>query len=362
MSLSFVTIVNPLPNKSYCIDTIPLWLGAIMEYTYLKVRNVNASLWAEIVNPPVNFLTTTVVEELFSLIREVEMDQSIRVFILTGGIEDTYIRHFSIPELARLNGDLKKIFFDKVFASRIAGRILAWETTMTNWLMDWVPGLEKMLLNAMKAFSGYSSGLYLWFMMHRLYFAIERMNKITIAAINGSVNGGGAEMSACFDFRFMIDDQDFTIGQLEVLLGIPPGGGGTQRWPRLIGKARALELMLKGNPVSPEEAGRIGMITGSFGKKDFHAEVQAFADAMSRRPPMGIKAVKHAVHQGFETGLRQGLSIELEESVRCYTSNPTKKILESYLTYIKEKIEAPGVKSAAVRDTIAMLVEKGPVE
>jgi enoyl-CoA hydratase/carnithine racemase len=233
---------------------------------------------------------------------------------------------------------------------------------MTNWLMDWVPGLENMLLNVMKSFSGYSSGLYLWFMMHRLYFAIERMNKITIAAINGSVNGGGAEMSACFDFRFMINDQNFTIGQLEVLLGIPPGGGGTQRWPRLIGKAKALELMLKGDLISPKEAERTGMITGSFRKKDFHAKVQECADALSKRPPIAVNAIKQAVHQGFETSLRQGLSIELEESVHCYTSDPTNMILRFYNTYIEEKIEAPDARPATITDTITMLEERGPIE
>lgn len=186
-----------------------------MTYKYLKIRKVNSSIWVEIVNPPVNFLTTKIVEELFSIIRIVEKDHSIRVFILTGGLEDNYIRHFSIPELVKLNKDLKKILLDKIFASRVAGRFFAWGTTMTNWLIDWFPGLEEILLKVMKTFSRYSSGLYLWFSMHRLYFAIERMSKISIAAINGSVNGGGAEMSACFDFRFMINDQDFSIEPLE---------------------------------------------------------------------------------------------------------------------------------------------------
>lgn len=326
-----------------------------MEHRTLQVRKIDSTLWVEIINPPVNFLTTELAEELYSLIKKEEKDQSIRVFILTGGLEDTFIRHFSIPELIQLDPDLKKIFLDKVYASRVAGRLLAWETTMLNWLMDWVPGLENLLLKGMKAFSNYSSGFYLWFILQRLYFAIERMSKITIAAINGSVNGGGAEMSACFDFRFMINDQDFTVGQLEVLLGIPPGGGGTQRWPRLIGKAKALELMLKGDLISPKEAERIGMITGSFKKDDFQAKVQEFADTMSRRPPIAVRAIKQAVHQGFETSLRHGLSIELEESVKCYISKPTNKILQFYNNYIRKEIEAPDVKPATIRDTVSML-------
>lgn len=326
-----------------------------MAYLYLKTRKVNATLWVEIVNPPVNFITTPLEEEIFSLIRDVEKDQSIRVFILTGGIEDIFIRHFSIPELAKLKPDLRKLLFDKIFASRITGRMTAYSTSIMNWFMDWFPGIEKVLLKLMKASSGYSSAFYVWFMLHRLGLAIERMNKITIAAINGSVNGGGAEMTACFDFRFMINDRDFTIGQLEILLGILPGGGGTQRWPRLIGKAKALELMLRGNLISAEEAQRLGMITGSFKKNEFQASIQAFADTMSKRPPVGVKAVKKAVHEGFETSLRHGLSIEQEESIRCYSSLSSNKILARYNDYIREMIEAPDVTPANIRETVDML-------
>ena len=326
-----------------------------MRYKYLKTRKVHASLWVEIVNPPVNFITTALDEELFSLIREVEKDQTIRVFILTGGIENVYIRHFSIPELIKLKPDLKKVLVDKIFASKVLGRIFAFQATMLNWLMDWLPRFEKIFMKFLKATSGYSSGLHLWFSMHRLHFAIERMNKITIAAISGSVNGGGAEMAACFDFRFMINDQDFTIGQLEVLLGIVPGGGGTQRWPRLIGRAKALELMLTGHLILPEEAEKLGMITGSFKKADFQAKVQEFANAMSKRPPVAVKAVKNCVHQGFETSLRHGMSIEMEESIRCIDAPVVEKIMKGYEQYIREKIEAPNVTPANIRDTVNML-------
>jgi len=90
--------------------------------------------------------------------------------------------------------------------------------------MDCFGWYEALMLKIAKIMSGYSSSLYLWFIMQRVYFAIERLNKITIAAINGNCNGGGTELSACFDFRFMIGDQEFTIGQPEVLINIVPGG------------------------------------------------------------------------------------------------------------------------------------------
>ena len=128
-----------------------------MEYRYLKTRQAGATLWVEIHNPPVNWLTTDICEELFCLVRKVEKDPSIRVFILTGGIEDVYIMHFSIPELMRISPDNEKIMMDRIFRSRILGRLFAYFTTLSNWLMDWVPGYETLTLKNLKAIRNFSS-------------------------------------------------------------------------------------------------------------------------------------------------------------------------------------------------------------
>ncbi len=153
-----------------------------MNYKYLKTRREKNTLWVEIQNPPVNFLTVAMLEELFDLVKQVSKDDSIRVFILTGGIEDIYIMHFSIPELFTLSADNKKIFLNQFVKTRITGAVLKYLTTYTNWLMDWSGWHEKLMLKFAKMISGYSSSLYLWFIMQRVYFAIERLNKITIAA------------------------------------------------------------------------------------------------------------------------------------------------------------------------------------
>jgi enoyl-CoA hydratase len=326
-----------------------------MEYIYLKTRQVGATLWVEIHNPPVNWLTTDICEELFHLVRKVEKDTSIRVFILTGGIEDSYIMHFSIPELVRISPDNEKIMMDRIFRSRVLGRMFAYLTTLSNWLMDWVPGYETLTLKNFKAIRNYSSTLFLWFQLHRLYLAIERMGKVTIAAINGPCNGGGTELAACFDFRFMIHDQDFTIGQPEVLIGIIAGGGGTQRLPRLIGKAKALELMLTGNQLSPEEAKAMGLITNHFRKEEFLQRVQSFADDMARRIPAGIAGTKQALHEGFETSLLHGLSIEMEQSIRCFADQVTKKALPLYASYLRDREEVLGKNRISIREVIDML-------
>jgi enoyl-CoA hydratase len=326
-----------------------------MEYKYLKLRQVGATLWVEIHNPPVNWLTTDICEELFCLVRKVEKDPSIRVFILTGGIEDVYIMHFSIPELVRISPDNEKIMMDRIFRYRISGRLFAYLTTLTNWLMDWVPGYETLTLNIFKAIRNFSSTLFLWFQMQRLYLAIERMGKITIAAINGPCNGGGTELSYCFDFRFMIHDQDFTIGQPEVLLGIIAGGGGTQRLSRLLGKARALEIMLTGKQLTPPEAKAFGVITDHFTKDEFLHRVQEYADIMAKRIPVAVAGTKLAVHEGFDTSLRHALSIEMEQSIRCFASPMTKKALPEYASILRDKMEVSREERASIQEVIDML-------
>jgi len=156
--------------------------------------------------------------------------------------------------------------------------------------MDRFPRWEAWNLKQAKKQKDRMFTLFLGLQMHRLYLAIERLNKVTIAAINGHCNGGGTELSACFDFRFMVGDQDFTIGQPEVLVGIIPGGGGSQRWPRLIGKARALEWMLKGDQLDAREAKNMGILTDLYSKTEFTERVQAFADQMAQRPPVAVHA------------------------------------------------------------------------
>jgi enoyl-CoA hydratase len=311
-----------------------------MQYKYIKTRRETSTLWVEIINPPVNFLTVAMLEELFDLVKHVSRDDSVRVFILTGGIEDFYIMHFFIPELLTLSKDNKKLLLNLFVKSKITGSILKYMTTYTNWLMDWFGWYETLMLKIAKIVSGYSSSLYLWFIMQRTYFAIERLNKITIAAINGNCNGGGTELSACFDFRFMVGDQDFTLGQPEVLINIVPGGSSTQRLPRLVGRAKALELMLRGNQLNVQEAKRIGLITDYFNKSEFNTRVQEFADLMSKRPMTAVDAIKKCVHDGMETTLRHGLSIEMEQNIRCLDTEDTINAMQTYIRYLDEHVNS----------------------
>jgi enoyl-CoA hydratase/carnithine racemase len=319
-------------------------------WKYFSTRCEKSTLWVEMKNPPVNFLTVAMLEELFDIVKQLSRDDSVRVFILTGGIDDVYIMHFSIPELFTLATDNKKLLLNLFVKSKITGAVLKYITTYTNWLMDWFGWYETLMLKIAKIMSGYSSSLYLWFIMQRVYFSIERLNKITIAAINGNCNGGGTELSACFDFRFMVGDQGFTLGQPEVLINIVPGGGSTQRLPRLIGRAKALEFMLRGNQLDVQEARRIGLITGFYDKAEFKTRVQKFADLMSKRPMTAVDAIKKCVHDGMETTLRHGLSIEMEQSIRCLDTEDTINAMKAYISYLEKNVIPTIGKNTTTKD------------
>jgi enoyl-CoA hydratase len=326
-----------------------------MEYKYLQTRKQDDSLWVEISNPPVNFLTMDLLEELYDVVKKTRKDNSIRVMILTGSRDDIYIMHFSIPELLRLSTHNKRLMLNVLVRFRPTASLLRGYMTLSNWLMDCFPWYEWLLLKQAKMIKNFSSGMFLWFQMMRLYHAVERMNKVTIAAINGICNGGGTELSACFDFRFMIGDQGFSIGQPECLVGIVPGGGSSQRLPRLIGRAKALEFMLRGNQLSAQDAKHIGLITDFFDKKDFNKNVQEFADLMSKRPPVGIDAIKKCVLNGMNTTLNHGLSIELVQSLRCLDTKDTIMAMEEYIKYIEKNITSLNMDKITTKEIITLV-------
>ncbi|MDX1269296.1 MAG: enoyl-CoA hydratase-related protein [Oceanisphaera sp.] len=153
----------------------------------------------------------------------------------------------------------------------------------------------------------------------------------------------------------MINDQGFTIGQPECLVGIVPGGGGSQRWPRLIGKAKALEWMLVGHQINPVQAEKLGIITGSFPKAEFKEKVQAFAGQISKRIPAAIRGIKAAVHEGAEAGLLHALSIEMEKTIHCFDDPTTQRAMAAYAEILKERIDVAEGKRATLPEIFEMV-------
>jgi enoyl-CoA hydratase len=143
--------------------------------------------------------------------------------------------------------------------------------------------------------------------MQEAYDAVEAIPKVVVAAVNGFALGGGCELALCADFRFAAEDA--RLGQPEILLGVIPGAGGTQRLPRLVGVSRAKDLVYSGRQVDAEEALRIGLVDAILPGDVYAGAVEA-ASAYAKGPAGALAAAKAAVDGGLRAGLTEGLVLE----------------------------------------------------
>ena len=137
---------------------------------------------------------------------------------------------------------------------------------------------------------------------------IENLGKPVIAAVNGYALGGGCETAMACTIRVAAEHAKF--GQPEVTLGLIPGGGGTQRLPRLVGKGRALQLILSGGMIDAGEAHRIGLVNEVVPAGDLLIRAEAILKQIFANAPIAVKFSLEAVNRGLETNLADGLSLE----------------------------------------------------
>jgi enoyl-CoA hydratase len=143
---------------------------------------------------------------------------------------------------------------------------------------------------------------------HQVGFQIAAMEKPVIAAINGFALGGGLELALSCDIR--VAAATAAVGQPEILLGIIPGWGGTQRLARLIGPGAARLLCMTGERIGADEALRLGIVERVFPADTFRADVQKLALTLAERPPLALAAVKHAIGRGLNMSLEDGCMYE----------------------------------------------------
>jgi enoyl-CoA hydratase/carnithine racemase len=140
------------------------------------------------------------------------------------------------------------------------------------------------------------------------FTAVARIPKPVIAAITGYALGGGCELALCADLRVCADDAK--LGQPEIQLGIIPGAGGTQRLPRLIGPAKAKDIVFTGRFVDAEEALRIGLVDRVVPAADVFTAARELAASFVGGPAIALRAAKEAIDRGLETDLETGLELE----------------------------------------------------
>jgi len=232
------------------------------DYEFLKVGRDGPVAVCTIFNPPENLMNSRMVQEFLRLADEVEADEAVRVLILTGGVEGVFIAHYDVSELVAASAILQQ-------AKNPPEELHA---------------------------------------THQAFNRFQSMPKPVIAALNGVARGGGCELALACDFRFMA--RGGHIGLPEALVGILPGAGGTQRMARLLGTAKALEMILFGKLLTADEAEAIGLIHKAFDPGELMAGAMAFAHAVASRPPVSVAQIKQCIHEGSQLPLLEGLKLE----------------------------------------------------
>jgi enoyl-CoA hydratase/carnithine racemase len=167
--------------------------------------------------------------------------------------------------------------------------------------------------------------------IRNLFTAIEYLEKPVIAAINGVALGGGTELALASDIR--IAAESASMGLTETRLAIIPGGGGTQRLPRLVGKGKAKELIFTGRRVAADEALAIGLVNKVCASRELMSTAMTMARMICEAGPIAVAQAKYAINYGLETDLHTGLAIE---SNAYWVTIPTEDRLEG-LAAFREK-------------------------
>ncbi|KRF30655.1 enoyl-CoA hydratase/isomerase family protein [Nocardioides sp. Soil805] len=150
------------------------------------------------------------------------------------------------------------------------------------------------------------------------FSAVARIPKPVVAAVNGYALGGGCELALCADIRIAADDA--TLGQPEILLGIIPGAGGTQRLTRLVGPSRAKDLIFSGRFVKADEALAIGLVDRVVPAAEVYDAAVAWAGQFSNAASYAVRAAKEAVDRGIEVDLETGLEIERQQFAALFAT------------------------------------------
>ena len=178
-------------------------------------------------------------------------------------------------------------------------------------------------------FGGTAEGERIGLGFHSALDAVAAIPRFVIAAISGYALGGGCELALACDYR--IAGEKAVFGQPEVLLGIIPGGGGTQRLPRLVGASRAKELVITGRQVKSDEALRIGLADEVVPNESLHERALALAGSVARGAVMAHAAMKRAIDEGLSTSLSEGLLLERRLFTEVFTTDDSQVGVKSFL-------------------------------
>ncbi|MTI84250.1 MAG: enoyl-CoA hydratase/isomerase family protein [Firmicutes bacterium] len=249
-----------------------------MTYEVIQLTKDNGVASLTLSRPPMNPLNSKVFEELSLAADELQADASVKAVTITGAGSKAFAAGADIAEMANLT-PVEVYSFNQV--SRNA--------------------FEK----------------------------IDNLSKPVIAAINGFALGGGCELALCCDFRLASDTAK--LGLPEVGLGIIPGGGGTQRLPRLIGTAKAKELIFLGDIFDAAAAEKIGLVNKVIGADLLMEEAQKLARKLASKPLVAMSMAKSAINTGINMDMNSALTFENKSFVTAFTTEDRKEGIGAFM-------------------------------
>lgn len=246
------------------------------EYTYILVeRDQNVGIVTLQRPKELNALNFQLVSELADALEEMDRDEAIGCIVLTGSGEKAFAAGADIKEMA-----------DKSPVDMMVGGFSSWER-------------------------------------------IRRIQKPTIAAVNGYALGGGLELAMHCDMIMASENARF--GQPEIQLGIIPGAGGTQRLARTLGKYRTMEMVLTGGTVSAQELAQLGLVNHVVALGELRAETLKLAHKVASQAPIAARLAKNAVMAAFETTLSQGLEIEQKNFFLLFSTEDMREGMRAFI-------------------------------
>ncbi|HEJ3362518.1 TPA: enoyl-CoA hydratase/isomerase family protein [Pseudomonas aeruginosa] len=288
---------------------------------HLRVEQRGRVLQVLLDNPPANFLTTAVMQELADLLDDLEQRQDIGAVILSGAADGVFLTHFDVDEIERA-------------VAPITFSMPAWLTRLlleSESLLRHLPGARKLLRHTLLA------GVADMNLFHEVTAHMRRMDKVFIAAINGLALGGGCELALACDLRLMAEDDQVErfLGQPEVLIGLIPGGGGTQMLARSLGVAKALELCLEGQLLEPRQALALGLVNGLAPAEGLLEAADALAQRLSRRSPQAVHLIKRSIYQAASRDWTEGMASEKAGFLSAASQGNTRRAMREYIERVR---------------------------
>ena len=288
---------------------------------HLRIEQRGRVLQVLLDNPPANFLTTAVMQELADLLDDLEQRQDIGAVILSGAADGVFLTHFDVDEIERA-------------VAPITFSMPAWLTRLlleSESLLRHLPGARKLLRRTLLA------GVADMNLFHEVTAHMRRMDKVFIAAINGLALGGGCELALACDLRLMAEDDQVErfLGQPEVLIGLIPGGGGTQMLARSLGVARALELCPAGQRLAPRQARAPGLVNGLAPAEELLEAADALAQRLSRRSPQAVRLIKRSIYQAASRDWTEGMASEKAGFLSAASQGNTRRAMREYIERVR---------------------------